>query len=169
MEVEPKFIVDANVGKLARWLRMMGFDTYFFDGLDDGMMVKRALAENRTIITRDSEFMKRRAITTHRVRAILVSGDNSELQMQAVLNELGLVDKATPFTRCLECNTQLNEMDREKAAGLVPERVYEIQDQYMVCPSCNRIYWRGTHWKSMNDKLLEFDSVHPEENKGGQP
>jgi uncharacterized protein len=167
--VEPKFIVDANVGKLARWLRMMGFDTLFFNGPDDGMMVKMALAQDRHIITRDSEFMKRRAITSGRVQATLVSGDISELQMRTVISELRLWDKIQPFTRCLECNAMLNEMDRSEAADLVPERVYEIQDQYMACPSCRRIYWRGTHWKAMNNKLHEFDSTQPEGNEGERP
>lgn len=167
--MEPKFIVDANVGKLARWLRMMGFDTFFFDETDDGMMVKTALAQNRIIITRDTGFMKRRAVTTNRVKAILVSGDDPELQMKTVLCELELSDKTRPFTRCIECNSELNEMDKNVAQGQVPERVYELQDQYMVCPSCNRIYWRGTHWKAMREKLYEFGSVTPEKSKGGHP
>lgn len=167
--MEPAFIVDTNVGKLAKWLRMMGFDTFFFDEIDDGMMVKMALAQNRIIITRDTEFMKRRAVTTRRVRAILVSGDNPELQMQTVLAELELSNKSKPFTRCIECNVELNELEREVAAGLVPERVYEQQDQYMVCPSCRRIYWRGTHWKAMKDKLYEFGSIRPKDNIGGLP
>ncbi len=166
--MEPKFIVDANVGKLAKWLRMMGFDTLFFDELDDGKMVKMALAQDRIIITKDTEFMKRRAITTGRVKAILVSGDNSESQMYTVINELGLSDKTRPFTRCLECNADLKELDKSEAEGLVPERVYEIQDQYMICPSCRRVYWRGTHWKAMTDKLHEFDSSQVEGSKGGR-
>ncbi|MCX6006000.1 MAG: Mut7-C RNAse domain-containing protein [Chloroflexi bacterium] len=145
------------------------FDTLFFNEPDDGKMVKMALGEDRTIITRDSEFMKRRAITSGRVQAILVSGNISELQMQAVINKLKLSDKTQPFTRCLECNTVLKEMDRSEAAELVPARVYEIQHQYMACPSCLRIYWRGTHWKAMNNKLHEFDSTQPEGNEGEWP
>jgi len=167
--VEPKFIVDANVGKLAKWLRMMGFDTLFFDGPDDGKMVKMALAEDRHIITRDTEFMKRRAITSGRVQAILVSGGNSEVQMQAVISKLKLPGKTQPFTRCLECNAVLKELDRSEAADLVPERVYEIQYEYMACPSCRRIYWRGTHWKAMNNKLHEFESAQPEGYEGERP
>ena len=167
--MEPKFIVDANVGKLAKWLRMMGFDTLFFDEPDDGMMVKMAMGQDRTIITRDTEFMKRRAITIGRVQAILLSGDDPELQMQTLLTRLELSDKARPFTRCLECNTVLKELDRSEAADLVPARVYELQSQYMACPSCRRIYWRGTHWKAMNNKLHEFDSAQPEGNEGERP
>ena len=164
--MEPKFIVDAIVGKLAKWLRMMGFDTLFFDEPDDGRMVKLALAQDRIVITKDSEFMKRRAIATGRVKAILVSGDNSEHQMQAVMGKVELTDKIRPFARCLECNAELVELDKEKAEGLVPERVFEIQDQYMVCPSCHRVYWRGTHWKAMTDKMHEFDINGMDGNKG---
>jgi uncharacterized protein with PIN domain len=165
-EVEPKFIVDANVGKLVKWLRMMGFDTVFFDEPDDGRMVKIALANDRTIITRDSEFMKRRAITSARVKALLVSGDSSENQMMTVLKKLDLAGKERPFTRCLECNEELEEMNRSEAEKLVPPRVSELQDQYMVCPHCRRIYWRGTHWKAMTDKLYEFDTAKIEESEG---
>ena len=165
--MEPKFIVDANVGKLVRWLRMMGFDALFFDELDDGRMVKTALAENRTIITKDTGVMKRRAVASGRVKAILVSGDNPEAQMQAVVDALDLNAMAKPFTRCIECNAELREMSREEARDLVPPRVYEIQDQYMACPSCHRIYWRGTHWKSMSGKLHQFDSAQARPVEGG--
>ena len=167
--MEPKFIVDVNVGKLAKWLRMMGFDTSFFDEPDDGQMVKMALAQDRIIVTKDTEFMKRRAITSGRVKALLVSGDYSESQMDTVINKLDLSGKTRPFTRCLECNAELKELDRKEAEGLVPGKVYEIQDQYMVCPSCRRVYWRGTHWKAMTNKLHEFESIPTEHNQGGRP
>ena len=162
-EVEPKFVVDANVGKLVKWLRMMGFDTVFFDEPDDGRMVKIALAQGRTIITKDSGVMKRRTITSGRVKAVLVSGDSSENQMTTVLKKLDLAGKERPFTRCLECNTELTEMDKSEAEKRVPPRVSQLQHQYMVCPACHRIYWRGTHWKAMTDKLHEFEGAIIEE------
>jgi uncharacterized protein len=164
--VEPKFIIDANVGKLVKWLRMMGFDALFFDEPDDGRMVKLALAQERIVITKDSEFVKRRTIANGRVNAILVSGNNPEDQMITVLRKLHLAERARPFTRCLECNTELDEMDRSEAKKLVPSRVSEIQNQYMACPNCRRIYWRGTHWKAMNNKLIEFNAAPLEESEG---
>jgi uncharacterized protein len=167
--VEPKFIVDVNIGKVARWLRMMGLDTLFFDGPDDGEMVKIALAEGRIIITRDTEFMKRRAVASGRVTALLVSGDSPKLQMETVMNKLELSPKISPFTRCIECNTVLQPIEKNEAELQVPPRVSEIQDNYMQCPACRRIYWRGTHWKAMNDKLHEFESVQPGETEGGLP
>jgi uncharacterized protein with PIN domain len=165
-EVGPKFVVDVNAGKLVKWLRMMGFDTVAFDEPDDGGMVKIALAEDRIIITKDSEFMKRRSISSGRAKAILVSGDSSENQMMTVMHALKLAGMERPFTLCLECNSELKEMDRKEAEQLVPPRVSEVQTQYMACPACHRIYWRGTHWQAMNDKLHEFDAARFEETGG---
>jgi len=154
--VEQRFIVDANVGKLAKWLRMMGYDTLFFNGTDDGIMVKLALEQGRTVITRDTEFMKRRAVSSGRVSALLISGDEPAAQMKSAIAKLGLNKGYRPFTRCLECNAELCHRDKNEVAGAVPERVYSLQEQYMQCPSCGRIYWRGTHWVAMNRKLDEL-------------
>ncbi len=156
--MEQRFIVDVNAGKLAKWLRMMGYDTIFFDGPDDGSMVKLALAQGRTVITRDTEFMKRRAVSCGRVRALLVSGDDPVAQMRAAVTALNIDKNYRPFTRCLECNAELFHRDKSEVTGSVPGRVYDLQEQYMQCPSCGRIYWRGTHWAAMNRKLDEFDA-----------
>jgi uncharacterized protein len=154
--VEEKFIIDTNVGKLARWLRMMGYDALLFTELDDGGMVKLALAQERVVITRDTEFMKRRSVTTGKVKALLLSGDDPELQMRAVIRELLLNTSFRPFTRCLECNTILIDRDKNGLEQAVPPRVFEKQDQYMECPLCHRLYWRGTHWDDMRRKLEGF-------------
>jgi len=150
--------VDANAGKLARWLRMMGYDTILFNGPDDGGMVKLALAQGRTVITRDTEFMKRRAVACGRVRALLVSGDDPVEQMRTAISSLKIDRGYRPFTRCLECNSKLLSRDKSEVAGSVPKRVHEFQEHYMQCPSCQRIYWRGTHWAAMNRMMDEFGS-----------
>jgi len=166
--VEPRFIIDTNVGKLAKWLRMMGYDAVLFGEIDDGRMVKQALSQVRIIITKDSEFMKRRAVTTGRVKAILVCGDDPEIQMQTVMQILQLDSEFKPFTRCLECNIELMPRDRREVADTVPPRVYEIQEQYMECPSCHRIFWRGTHWQAMSMKLHQFGSIESQLVEGGK-
>lgn len=157
---EARFIIDKNVGKLAKWLRMMGYDALLFDETDDGRMVKLALADSRIIVTRDTEFMKRRAVTTGRVRAVLVSGDDPEMQMGTLICALGIDAGFKPFTRCIECNTELRPRDRHQVKGAVPPRVYEIQEQYMECPACRRLFWRGTHWQAMNQQLHQFSTVN---------
>jgi len=165
--VEQRFIVDANTGKLAKWLRMMGYDTLFFNEPDDGIMVKLALAQGRTVITRDTDFMKRRAVSSGRVRAVLVSGDDPTVQMQTAITALSLDGDYRPFTRCLECNAELSRRDKSEVTGSVPQRVYSLQEQYMQCPSCQRIYWRGTHWAAMNKKLDEFSAANQRPVQGG--
>jgi uncharacterized protein with PIN domain len=151
-----KFIVDHNVGKLAKWLRMMGYDSLFFDGSDDSDMVAGALAEGRVILTRDTEIMKRRVITNGRLKAVLINSEEPERQMQQLMDTLDLKYQLRPFTLCLECNQPLVDRSREEVKDRVPPYVYKTQRQYMECPTCHRIYWRGTHWEAMIKKLNKF-------------
>ena len=149
----PRFIVDNNVGKLAKWLRMMGYDAIFFDGSDDAYLVAKALAENRVILTRDTQIMKRGIITSGRLKAILINSDAHEPQIRQVIDTLHLDYRSRPFTLCLECNQPLAERTKDEVKDRVPPYVFQTQSQYMECPACHRIYWRGTHWQSMTEKL----------------
>jgi len=151
-----KFIVDNNVGKLAKWLRIMGFDTLFFNGSDDSGMIAIALAEDRVILTRDTQIMKRRVVTSGQLKAILIQSDEPELQMQQVIDSLNLDCQFKPFSICLECNQPLVERSKQQVKDLVPPYVFKTQSQYMECPACRRIYWRGTHWQAMTKKLEKF-------------
>ncbi len=153
---ELKFIVDHNVGKLARWLRIMGYDTVFFGGSNDSHMVTRAITEDRVILTRDTQIMKRRVVTSGRVKTILVKSDEPESQMRQVIGALNLDCRFRPFTLCLECNRPLEGRSKEQVKGRVPPYVFQTQSQYMECPACHRIYWRGTHWDAMTRRLSKF-------------
>jgi hypothetical protein len=148
-----KFIVDSNVGKLAKWLRMMGYDALFFEGSDDSQMVATALAENRVILTRDTQIMRRRVITKGQLKAILIQSDEPERQMRQVRDTMKLDCQYKPFTICLECNQPLLGRSKEEVKDRVPPYVFQTQSQYMECPTCHRIYWRGTHWQAMTRKL----------------
>jgi len=151
-----KFIVDNNVGKLAKWLRIMGYDALFFNGSSDSRMVAIALAEERVILTRDTQIMKRRVVTSGRLKAIFIQGDEPERQMHQVIDSLHLDRRFKPFTICLECNQPLMEKSKQEVKDLVPPYVFQTQNQYMECPSCHRIYWRGTHWQRMTEKLRKW-------------
>ncbi len=153
---ELKFIVDHNVGKLAKWLRIMGYDTLFFDGSDDSRMIAIALAEGRVILTRDTQIMRRRVVTNGQLKAILIKSDEPEQQMHQVIDTLNLDCQLRPFTICLECNQPLLERSKQQVRDLVPPYVFKTQSQYMECPACHRIYWRGTHWQAMTRKLGQF-------------
>ncbi len=153
---ELRFIVDHNVGKLAKWLRMMGYDSLFFDGDDDSQMVARALAEDRVILTRDAEIMKRRVISRGRLRAVLIGSEEPERQMRQLMETFDLKYHFKPLTRCLECNQSLVERSRDEVKDRVPPYVYKTQNQYMECPACHRIYWRGSHWEAMTREIERF-------------
>ena len=158
---ELKFIVDNNVGKLAKWLRIMGYDTIFFNGRDDSRMIATALAEDRVILTRDTQIMRRRLVTSGQLKAILIKGDQAEQQMHQVIDTLKLDCHFRPFALCLECNQPLLERSKQQVKDLVPPYVFQTQSQYMECPACHRIYWRGTHWQAMTKKLEKFMTGRP--------
>ena len=151
--MEIKFIVDNNVGKLAKWLRIMGYDALLFSGEDDGRMVKVALAQNRVILTKDTQIMRRRLVTRGRLKAILIEDDDIEAQLRQVVEALNLDYHFRPFSICLECNQCLIEKDKDVVRELVPPYVFKTQRLYMECPSCHRLYWRGTHWQAMSREL----------------
>ena len=144
------------MGKLAKWLRMMGYDSEFFNGSDDWEMVTTALAEGRVILTRDTQIMKRGVVTSGRLKAVLIKSDEPEQQMRQVVETLNLDCQSRLFTLCLECNQPLVERSKQQVQDLVPPYVFRTQSQYMECPACHRIYWRGTHWGRMKKKLEKF-------------
>ncbi len=158
----PAFIVDRNVGKLARWLRLMGYDAVLFSDEEDNIMIAAALAENRIILTRDTSIPRRRLATSGRLRVFLFVSDEPQEQLRRLVAGLCLDPLLAPFSRCLEDNRLLVERSREEVAGRVPPYVFKTQQQYRECPGCHRIYWRGTHWQAMMEELKRFASYRKE-------
>ena len=142
----PKFIVDNNVGKLAKWLRIIGYDTLFVNGSNDSDMIAIILAEGRVILTRDTQIVKRRVVTSGQLNIILTQTDKPEREMQQVIDALNLNYQFRPFAICLRYNQSLLERSKQQVKDLLPPYVFQTQSQYMECPACHRIYWRGTHW-----------------------
>jgi uncharacterized protein len=144
---ETRFVADVMVGKLARWLRILGFDTVYSNTLDDNEIVRIAETENRIILTRDTGLAARRRAFN---RCILIeSGDYVE-QILQVLRACNLSEFAV-FSRCLECNSLLLGADKEEVFEKVPPFVYLTQNRFAVCPTCGRVFWHGTH----ADRILE--------------
>jgi len=154
--MEVKFIADNNVGKLARWLRLIGYDTLLFRQKNDSQMIKIALSEARVILTKDAQFMKRRLVTNGKLKAILIRQDDPKLQMQQVVKMLNLNYHFKPFSLCLECNQALIARGKEEVQNRIPAHVLVTQTQYTECPACHRIYWQGTHWQAMVKKLQDW-------------
>ena len=153
----PHFLADHNVGALGRRLRMLGFDTILFGTGDDGDMVRRALDEGRTILTRDTHIMERRVVTSGRLKAVLLTTDRPQEQLCRVIKQLELKNRFNPFTRCIEDNHLLVPRLPAEVVERVPPYVAKTQTQFMECPQCRRIYWRGTHWQAMMDSLANLE------------
>jgi hypothetical protein len=173
--VRPKFIVDANVGKLAKWLRILGYDAVFINGLSDDELIRIAINEGRVLLTKDTGIFRRGVVYSGELKLILINDDEVKEQLLQVVQALNL-DVFEPFSLCLECNQPLVPRDKEEIRDSVPPYVFQTQNQYMQCPSCHRIYWRGTHWQRMREeleKLIEkrgsygFQKHHPEKERFG--
>jgi len=156
MADRPRFITDQNVGKLTKRLRILGFDTVFFTGENDTQLVNQALAEGRIILTRDSHIQKRRLVTSGRIKTVLIKSDDIEVQIKQVVKELNLSPQISTFSLCLEDNHSLLFRTREEVKGRVPPYVWQNQNEYVECPSCHRLYWKGTHWQAMNRRLAQL-------------
>jgi len=138
------------LGTLAKWLRILGYDTVFDTGLDDHQLVRLARAQDRVLLTRDRELARRRG-----VRVLLLASESLDDQIQQVLTEFGLRPERS-FTRCPVCNELLETIDLETARERVPVYVARTQETFKACPVCHRVYWRGTHWQRMAEHLARF-------------
>lgn len=147
----PSFIVDVNVGKLAKWLRILGYDALFINPIDDGVLVEIARREGRVVLTRDTHISERRLVTEGLVRVVLVEGDRVADQLRFVARKLGLQGPFRMLSRCIECNVPLEPIDRILVRDRVPPYVYGTQTRYLTCPLCRRVYWAGTHWQRMQE------------------
>jgi hypothetical protein len=138
----PAFVADVMLGKLAKTLRMLGYDVAYRSDASDDAVRLQAVREGRVVLTRDHEI----AATSLPIRVVLVEGDRAAEQLRHVLRALGLpVDESMLFTRCILCNTPVVEAPAEDVRGLVPPYVHQTQTRFVRCPSCGRIYWAATH------------------------
>jgi uncharacterized protein with PIN domain len=140
-------VADAMLGRLARWLRILGYDTLYNARWTDDELVRRARAEGRLLLTRDVALARRPG-----VRTLLVSSEEVEAQLRQVAAELGVRAEAA-FSRCPVCNDRLEKVPKSWAWGHVPPYTFCTQREFRLCPGCNRFYWRGTHWARMREAL----------------
>ncbi len=141
-----KLLCDHMLGTLAKWLRFMGYDTAYPGPLDDTELLASAEREDRVLLTRDKELASRSP------RALRVRSDVLEEQIGEVASALGLrlVD---PLSRCSVCNTLLVPVPHDAVKDLVPEGVRSKHQEFWQCPSCHRVYWQGSHWTKMVERL----------------
>lgn len=128
----------------------MGYDTLFDPAMDDHQLARLARAEGRVLLTRDRELAQRRGVDS-----LLVESEHLDAQIAQLFAELDL-DPAGSFSRCPVCNERLVEMDREEARERVPAYVARTHDTFRSCPGCQRVYWRGSHRRQMEERLAQF-------------
>ena len=150
--MRPRFLADCNVGRLARWLRALGYDASYHARIGDAELVREAAAESRVLPTCDRDLTKRRVIQSGVGRAILIRDDEVTKQLRQVFGELRLELKEA-LTRSIECNSELPSRAPSAVAERVPQHVRQTQSRYSECPDCGRIYWAGTHWQRMREVL----------------
>ncbi len=154
-----QFFADAHLGGLARFLRMLGFDTLYDNSIDDAELIAVAHREQRIVLTRDRELLKCRGV----LRGAFVHALKVEAQLREVAARYALVKHMRPFALCLHCNLPLSEIATGDAGAKVPEAILERYDHFVRCPGCERVYWQGSHWERMRGLLanvLEVEMPH---------
>jgi len=140
-----RFVADVHLGRLARYLRLLGFDTRYSTDLDDPTLVAISVREGRILLTRDIGLLKRRILT----RGYLVRTTDAERQVEEIVRAFSLEKDLRPFTRCMSCNAAVHSVARVTVAGRVPTRVFRRFRRFMCCTGCGRLYWRGTHFQRL--------------------
>lgn len=152
------FVVDANVGKLAKWLRALGYDTLFDKDIDDDDLIRICLEDGRVLLTRDAHILERRVVAIGQVTALLIKYDDVLDQLRQVVDTLNLDHREQQCSLCLICNEPLAPELKEDVRSLVPPYVFLNHASFHKCPSCSKVYWQGTHWQRMKVALEKVGS-----------
>jgi len=148
---ETRFALDVHLGKLARLLRMVGFDAQYSNMISDEDLARLARGETRIILSRDRGLLKRRTVT----HGYLVRSDAPRRQLAEVLRRFDLAGSLHMFSRCMECNLPLARVDKADVASQLPEVVALTYNDFSRCAGCGRVFWRGTHWERMKALAAE--------------
>jgi len=165
---KPRFIVDAMLGDLARWLRMLGYDTVYDKNMPDWKQLEIAAEQGRILLTRDRGLYIR--ARKRGIRSLLVHGDDIIDRLYIVAKTFKLRLEMDPdSSRCPLCNAPLRRVDKSEVKGRVPLRVYERYDTFWVCSGCGQVYWRGGHWRGILATLEEVKKKMGQRSRATSP
>ena len=145
-----KFIVDRMLGKLAKQLRMLGYDALYYRGEDVYPLIRLGRQEGRVILTRNTKLIPRRPEDV----ILRITEDQPLLQLKELIQKANIeIDEGKVFSRCLLCNTLLDPISRMEVEGKVPDFIFYQQKEFLRCPQCQRIYWPGSHQENMQRRI----------------
>jgi uncharacterized protein with PIN domain len=157
-----RFILDVHLGKLARHLRLLGLDSAYRQDWDDATLIDHALAERRIILTRDVAILKQGRVT----HGYWVRSHQPACQLEEIIEAFDLRRQLAPFTRCLECNGEIGPVDSAELAGQVPADILDRFDRFWQCAECRRVYWQGSHYRRLLQRVRRFVPGLPLEGAG---
>jgi len=146
---DPRFILDVQLGKLARRLRLLGFDTLYRNDYGDEEIIKIASAENRVILTRDRGILKNKEVT----HGYWLRATSPDEQISEVLQHFHLYSLISPFRRCLVCNGLIASVAKSEVTHKLPSGAARDHEEFFTCQSCGRVYWKGWHYDRMKSFL----------------
>jgi len=147
-----KFIVDCMLGKLAKWLKILGFDTVYFSKIEDSDLLALGQKEGRVLLSRDNGLIEK----SRDIKTLFIGSEDWKPQLKQVLDEFDLWPEIKPYSRCIECNFELKDLPKRRAKNLVAPFVYERATSFAICPRCGRVFWKGTHHQDMEFKIEEI-------------
>lgn len=152
---KPKFVADVHLGRLTRYLRMIGLDVIYKNDFKDDEIVQTSLKERRAILTRDRGILKRNEVT----HGYFVRSSKIEEQVKEVLKRFDLKKEIKEFSRCIECNELLKPVKKKTIINQLPPKVAQSQNEFYRCPSCKKIYWKGSHYQRMLKFIQSIKSI----------
>jgi len=152
-----KILCDQMLGTLAKWLRILGFDTFYANAdMSDEELLNIAKVENRAVFTRDKELIKKGKKKNLDFIAIITT--DLDLQLNQALNHIN-IDKKSILSRCILCNALLDVIKKNKVQGKIPIKVFENNEKFWFCSKCNKFYWKGSHYKEMINKIEKIKKI----------
>lgn len=145
----PRFVADAHLGRLARLLRMAGFDTLYDNFMEDAAIAALARQGQRIVLTRDRDLLKHRAVE----HGCYVHAVKPHAQLHELFDRLDLYEHIQLFSLCLKCNSPLRPAPMKQVLERLPARIRERHDRFLWCDTCDNVYWEGTHWQNMRHML----------------
>ena len=145
------------LGKLARWLRILGYDVEYASKFSDKELVETAKAEGRILLTCDLQLFQQASM--HGAKSFLVQGIGEAYRLAVLANRFNLkLEVDVSVSRCPKCNTRVGIIPKERVIGRIPEKTFSRYDEFCECPNCKKVYWQGAHWKKINETLLAAQS-----------